>query len=93
MKSLEGHDGTDQPLGVEFGNRASLRHDVPISKIGGKIHEAIENLLKEAFTKPMDKRHGTDALGPLHPLGIVDEGDKMHQNLTENGLGANCWCK
>jgi hypothetical protein len=46
MKGLAGHDGPDQPLGVELGNRACLRHDVPISKIGGKIRGAIENALE-----------------------------------------------
>jgi hypothetical protein len=86
-KRLENYDGTDQPFSVELGDQTSLRHDVPISKIGGKICEAIENVLKEAVAIPINERHRTNALGPLCPIGIVDKGKELHQNLMKDGLG------
>ena len=65
----------------------SLGQDVSIIEVGGKVRETIENALEEAVAIPMDKGHRANTLGQLGPIWIVDEGDKMHQNLTKNGLG------
>ena len=34
----------------------------------------------------MDKWHRTDALNPLRPVGIVDQTNEVHQDLTKNWL-------
>ncbi len=34
----------------------------------------------------MNEGHGTDTFGPLRPIRIVDEANKVHQNLTEDWL-------
>ena len=56
-------------------------------KIGGEICEAIENALEEAVAIPMDEGHKANTFGPLHPIRVVDETNKVHQNLTEDWLG------
>ena len=64
----------------------SFRHDVSILEVSSEVCEAIEDVLEEAVAVPMDEGHGTDAIGPLGPIGIVDNGDKIHQDLMKNRL-------
>ena len=85
-KRLESRDGADQSLGVKLVDRTGFGHDISVPKIRGEICKAIEDALEEAVAIPMNKGHKADTFGPLIPIGIVDETNEVHQNLTEDWL-------
>ena len=83
-KCPEGHDGVNQSLGVQFVDRAGFGDDIAIPKVCGKIRKTIKNALEEAVTISMNERHRTDTFSPFRPIGIVDQANEVHQDLTED---------
>ncbi len=64
----------------------SFGHDITISKISSKVGKAVENLLEETVAVPMKQRHQANIIRPTYPVWIVDYGDKVEKNLTEDQL-------
>ncbi len=79
-------EGTFQCTRVELGDWASFGHDITISKISSKVREAIENLLEETLAVPMKQRHQANIIRPTYPVWIVDYGNKVEKDLTEDQL-------
>jgi hypothetical protein len=59
----------------------------PFPKLVAKSAKQLKNTLEEAVAIPMDEGHGTDTLGPLCPIRVVDKANEVHQDLMENWLG------
>jgi hypothetical protein len=58
---------------------------VYITKIGGKVGNMIEDLLKEGIAMPVKKWHvGLSCFIPLFPLHVVNDPDEFHQKLMED---------
>ncbi len=62
----------------------SIGHDITISKISSKVSKAVENLLKETVAVPMTQRHQANVIRPTYLVWIVDYGDKVEKNSTED---------
>jgi hypothetical protein len=78
--------GTFQCTCVELGDWASFGHDITISKISSKVGEAVRNLLKETVAIPMKQMHQANVIRPRYPVWIVDYGNEVEKNLTEDWL-------
>ncbi len=63
-----------------------LTTDITIPKISGKIVKAVEDLLKETVTVPMKQRHQANVIRPMYPVWIIDYGNKVEKDLTEDWL-------
>jgi hypothetical protein len=63
---------------------ASFGHDITISKISSKVCKAVENLLKKTVAVSMKQRHQANVIRPMYPVWIVDYGNKVEKNLTED---------
>jgi hypothetical protein len=63
-----------------------LGHDITVSKVGSKVSKAVENLLKETVAVPMRQRHQANVIRPMYPDWIVDYGNKVEKNSTEDCL-------
>jgi hypothetical protein len=61
-------------------------HYVTVSKVSGKVHKAVENLLEETVAVPMKQRYQANVIRPMYPVWIVDYGNKVEKNFTEDRL-------
>jgi hypothetical protein len=59
---------------------------LPFPKISGKVGKAVEDSLKETVTVPMKQRHQANVIQPMYPVRIVDYGDKVEKDSTEDWL-------
>ncbi len=59
---------------------------LPFPKISSKVGKAVENLLEETVAVPMKQRHRANIIRPTYPVWIVDYGNKVENNLTEDWL-------
>ena len=59
---------------------------LPFPKISSKVGKAVENLLEETVAVPMKQRHQANIIRPMYPVWIVDYGNKVEKDLTEDWL-------
>jgi hypothetical protein len=78
--------GTFQWARVELGGWVSFGHDITISKISCKVGEAVDNLIEETVAVPMKQRHQANVIRPTYPVWIVDYGNEVEKDLTEDWL-------
>jgi hypothetical protein len=64
----------------------SFGHDVTVSKVSSKARKADENSLEETVAVPMKQRHQANVIRPTYPVWIVDYGNKVEKNSTEDWL-------
>jgi hypothetical protein len=72
----------NQRLDVELCDGSILCCNVHFAKIGGKVSNMIEYLLKEGIAMPVKKWHvGVSCIIPSCPLCAVDVPDEFHQKI------------
>jgi hypothetical protein len=64
----------------------SFGHDITIPKISGEVGKSVEDSLKETVTVPIKQRHQASTIRPMYPAWIVDYGNKVEKDLTEDQL-------
>ncbi len=83
---LYGCKGPTQRFGIELGNQATPRDNLPIPKISSKLSKAIEDLLNEVMGIPMQQSHPTKTLVPTYPVGMNDNRDEIEKDLVKDWL-------
>ncbi len=75
-------DGLSNDRGVKLVKGATFHHD--IAKICGKVHNVIEDLLKDGVTMPVKTMYVTTIAGvPLILVGAVDDKNKLVERLAK----------
>ncbi len=59
---------------------------LPFPKSVSKSKKQLKIFLKETVAVPMKQRHQANVIRPTYPVCIVDYGNKVEKNLTEDWL-------
>jgi hypothetical protein len=64
----------------------SFGHNITVSKVRSEVRKAVENLLEETVAVQMKQRHQANVIITIYPVWIIDYGNEVEKNLTEDWL-------